>query len=336
MDSDFVPIRINFIKTNNAKEETVPQEVIPNAGSQTLPVRRKFDHKLSLSNHEQREIRLPFGSGLLDSDLDPLGPTVPTVRKQVTSSKAQTTRLQRDRSLNDIDRDIAHIWKEIKEFEEVESPRDNTKKTELDDEAEGDNVPPPLPPKSPRFLRRSKSRLEAESPRCTLSPRPEHSHLTFPPTDQARVISKPPLPLHRSNSMPCRRHRKPEQATKHCDDSSITSLPDCSNDGVTVLHKDTELVEFKANGEFSEIQEIMFKRHVISEGLPIGVIVPEIPPKYLKHSSLANENDDGEEYFSADEESVDDDNKSYLTSDFIQKVDAASQTDPNPQSCNIL
>ena len=63
------------------------------------------------------------------------------------------------------------------------------------------------------------------------------------------------------------------------------------------------------------------------EGLPVGVIVSDYPQEDLNPSK---DDDDTEEYFSADEDVVDLSLvKSELSSSNFQKVEVGTQTDPN-------
>ena len=115
--------------------------------------------------------------------------------------------------------------------------------SEVVDIKDDDDIPPPLPPKSPNLLRRSQSRTDF----CAL----RQTHLTdnsleraYMKIDHAKVTGKPPL--HRSNSMPCRRMKRNQKEVSGISDISNSNFQEIH---VHELHKDTGLVEFKANGK---------------------------------------------------------------------------------------
>ena len=113
-------------------------------------------------------------------------------------------------------------------------------------EEEEDDVPPPLPPKSPHLLRRALSRSDLPSSTRNTDKSGTLEKAFMPIDHPAKVIGKPPL--HRSNSMPCRRVRKKKQEegpSRSDDSSSSFSKPQ----EIQVQHRDTGLVEFKTNGK---------------------------------------------------------------------------------------
>lgn len=136
-------------------------------------------------------------------------------------------------------------------FEQTEqetSPQQEFEKvriSEVVNREEDDDIPPPLPPKSPGLLRRSQSRSDSCSSRNTLiTDNSCPSGKAFMPIDHAKITSKPPL--HRSNSMPCRRIKRKKQKDPRLSDISNSSSAEMQL-GLE-LKKDRGLVEFKANG----------------------------------------------------------------------------------------
>ena len=133
-------------------------------------------------------------------------------KRRISSSK-------RERSLDDIDKDIEQIWRGIEDFKKVGS--------------QDDLVPPPLPPKSPKLLARSKSftkrdntqnpksaernynssgyssnsqlNSSVESDSSSNDFRPNPNLTSNIPISQTNSLVKTKPPLNRSNSMPCRR-----------------------------------------------------------------------------------------------------------------------------------
>ena len=121
--------------------------------------------------------------------------------------------LKRDKSLNDIDKDIEQIWRQIKDFENVGSNSDLAEMSNRNKELEllEDVKPPPLPPKSPKLLARSKSftkppNISNNSRLCTNSPKqstqmlPKFGETVEKISQSNKILSKPPL--CRSNSLP--------------------------------------------------------------------------------------------------------------------------------------
>ena len=88
--------------------------------------------------------------------------------------------------------------------------------------------------------------------------------------------------------------------------------------------------KWKAFNTRNHLLDIMF-----SEGLPIGVIVSDFPPE--EDLIQSNEDDDTEEYFSADDDFS---NVKPQLTPTIQTVDVCTQTDPHltstPELCPIL
>lgn len=127
----------------------------------------------------------------------------------------------------------------------VTSPREFEKGriSEVVDIKDDDDIPPPLPPKSPNLLRRSQSRTDfcASRQTCLTGNSLERAHMKI---DHAKVTGKPPL--HRSNSMPCRRMKRNQKEVSGISDISNFNFQEVH---VHELHKDTGLVEFKANGK---------------------------------------------------------------------------------------
>ena len=88
--------------------------------------------------------------------------------------------------------------------------------------------------------------------------------------------------------------------------------------------------KWKAFNTRNYLLDIMF-----SEGLPIGVIVSDFP--HEEDLIQSNEDDDTEEYFSADDDFS---NVKPQLTPTIQTVDVCTQTDPHltstPELCPIL
>ena len=118
----------------------------------------------------------------------------------------------------------------------------------LNRQEEEDDVPPPLPQKSPHLLRRALSRSDLHSStRNTHTDKSGSLERAIMPIDHpAKVTGKPPL--HRSNSMPCRRVRgKKQEEGPSCSEDSGSSFSKLQE--IREQHKDTGLVEFKTNGK---------------------------------------------------------------------------------------
>ena len=117
----------------------------------------------------------------------------------------------------------------------------------INSEEEEDDVPPPLPPKSPHLIRQALSRSDLHS----LTRNTDNSgslERAFMPIDHlAKVTGKPPL--HRSNSMPCKRvRRKQQEEGPNCSDDSSSNFSKVQE--IHEPHKDRGLVEFKTNGKY--------------------------------------------------------------------------------------
>merc|ERR1712198_148605 len=260
INPEFVSIPIHVIKTKNDKVtdrhknniekimmkniQEVPQTQASRDNSivaaQTLPTPRKFNHNhsdggLVLRQRPNTSFNLPFG-GRYDSESE----NCAKENLNKSEDKRRISSSKRERSLDDIDKDIEQIWRGIEDFKKVGS--------------QDDLVPPPLPPKSPKLLARSKSFTKKENTQNPKSAERNYnssgyssnsqlnssvesdsgsnnvrtnpnltSNISFSQTDSI-VKTKPPL--NRSNSMPCRRRAEfiqPRQERK----SSKAGLKSC-------------------------------------------------------------------------------------------------------------
>ena len=155
MDSDFVPIPVHVIKTRKHDQhkenierimtkyvesdesrqfklgtnKDIPSPILsrkPPSGSRTLPTQRKFESNSSRGLQlKNKTLVLPFGGG----------------NQEEFDWLRDEKSLRRQSSLDNVDNDIETIWKGIKDFEDIHN----------------DDLPPPLPPKSPKLLARSRS-----------------------------------------------------------------------------------------------------------------------------------------------------------------------------------
>ena len=139
---------------------------------------------------------------------------------------------------------------------------------------EDDDIPPPLPPKSPGLLRRSQSRSDSCSSRNTLlTDNSSPVGKAFIPIDHATITSKPPL--HRSNSMPCRQIKRKKQEGPRLSDISNSSFAKKQEE--LDLNKDKGLVEFKANGNLYILRALAFS-YCLFRGTPYWCDSVRFPP----------------------------------------------------------
>ena len=119
----------------------------------------------------------------------------------------------------------------------------------INSEEEEDDIPPPLPPKSPHLIRRALSRSDLHSSTRNTDNSGSLERAFMPIDHLAKVTGKPPL--HRSNSMPCRRvQRKKHKEGPGCSDDSSSNFSTLQIQEIHEPHKDTGLVEFKTNGKY--------------------------------------------------------------------------------------
>lgn len=349
----------------------------PPSGSQTLPTPRKHYHSQGerMRRRQSREhntaIQLPFGGGKefenIEAELQVTKGKLSAQIGQLTGNKCVSvenkagrsqsveseakkaihrTGLKRERSLQDIDKDIEIIWREIKEFDDSKPKKEdkesksqsiyewaqqNPKFKQSKQVTDYEDIPLPPPPIPPKMHHRSSSlavsknnkRQDTETPPSTPKRSTSLSRSNSSPAGRATPSIKPCIKTSRSNSF-----------TR--DSRSRSNTPSCNRvcfqdtePSAKVLNKELDMdksnadtsKEFKISKKSNCKEEdnmfewVDFKKY---EGLPKGIILPKDFLNEETHN--AEIISDEEDYFSAEEEAIE-----VKTSIYFK--DASTQTD---------
>eukprot|EP00092_Neocalanus_flemingeri_P002434 GFUD01002604.1.p1 GENE.GFUD01002604.1~~GFUD01002604.1.p1 ORF type:complete len:498 (+),score=149.88 GFUD01002604.1:413-1906(+) len=373
----------------------------PPSGSQTLPTPRKDYHALNgrLRFRQgigmDQTVQLPFGGGQefeqIQAELQSAQGKLSAQIEQINANKIENTEsswtrsqsveaenrkpkeripvTKHERSLRDIDKDIATIWKEIKEFEETPpaniETENNTSVRSVNEKAkcqskyvaniqpnespDYESIPLPAPPLPPKSLHRSSSLSSNHNRKRSMHTIKERPPV-LPPRNTSLTRSNS-LPLNEAlqNLKPCLKPNSRSNSVTRCS-RSRSQTPNTGNkvsfkvegNKAKVLDEDTEVKE-------NPFEWVDFKKY---EGLPRGIIQPDelvnedslnIPAAQTdKQNKNQNENKehmdstDDEEYFSADDEDL------FMERDIPKQscitADVATQTDPLicDDACTIM